>query len=152
AVPKTLADGIDLKGDGGYVVAPPSMHASGKRYAVDGLAGAKALLNPCEIPPWLLERISIPRNLEHAEPMADCTKWGTGERNCKLASVAGTMRRRGLSRNAIEAALLEENRRRCDPPLPDGEVRRIADSVARYEPAPLQENPHRAFAEAGKLI
>src|SRR5262249_23252016 len=34
----------------------------------------------------------------------------------------------------------------------DGEVRRIADSVARYEPAPLQENPHRAFAEAGKLI
>jgi hypothetical protein len=28
----TMMPGIDLKGDGGYVVAPPSIHASGERY------------------------------------------------------------------------------------------------------------------------
>jgi hypothetical protein len=28
-----LGPGIDLRGDGGYVVAPPSLHASGRRYA-----------------------------------------------------------------------------------------------------------------------
>lgn len=35
AVPKTLASGVDLKSDGGYVVAPPSIHSSGERYQVD---------------------------------------------------------------------------------------------------------------------
>jgi hypothetical protein len=40
-----------------------------------------------------------------------------------------------MSPESIEAALLEENRRRCDPPLPEAEVRRIAESVSKYEPA-----------------
>lgn len=135
AVPKALAEGIDLKGDGGYVVAPPSMHASGKRYQVDGPEGAKALLHPSELPPWLQKRISAARTSTRMENVTDGAKWGAGQRNNKLASLAGTMRRRGLSREAIEAALLEENQRRCEPPLPDGEVRQIAESVARYEPA-----------------
>jgi len=57
-----------------------------------------------------------------------------GERNASLASLAGTMRRRGMSEQAICAALLAENEQRCDPPLSEDEVRRIAHSVARYEP------------------
>ncbi len=44
------------------------------------------------------------------------------------------MRRRGMGQEAIEAALTEENTRRCDPPLAQEEVRRIAASVARYPP------------------
>jgi len=39
-----------------------------------------------------------------------------------------------MSYEAIKAALLEENRRRCVPPLPEGEVVAIAKSVSRYEP------------------
>jgi putative DNA primase/helicase len=135
SVPKALAEGIDLKGDGGYVVAPPSLHPSGKRYEVDGLSGPKALLKPAEVPAWLRKQISASQNSTGAESSGDSKKWGTGERNNNLVSVAGSMRRRGLSREAIEAALLEENGLRCEPPLPVGEVRRIAQSVARYEPA-----------------
>ena len=45
------------------------------------------------------------------------------------------MRRREMTQAAIEVALLEENRQRCDPPLPEAEVLRIAGSVARYAPA-----------------
>ena len=44
------------------------------------------------------------------------------------------MRRRGMSEAAIRAALREENRRSCLPPLDDAEVDRIAASVARYDP------------------
>ena len=29
----TIAPGIDVRGDGGYVLAPPSIHPSGKAYA-----------------------------------------------------------------------------------------------------------------------
>jgi len=56
-----------------------------------------------------------------------------GRRNVTLASLAGTMRRRGMSQHAIEAALVAENCNRCKPPLPSDDVRKIAASVSRYE-------------------
>lgn len=134
--PKTLALGIDLKGEGGYIVVPPSIHPSGNPYRWDGIEGHKALLHPAEVPSWLLENIETTRNGgARQEPAAEnAEKWAPGERNNRLASLAGTMRRRGMAREAIEAALLAENRRRCAPPLPEAEVRRIAESVAAYRP------------------
>ena len=45
------------------------------------------------------------------------------------------MRRPGMSKSAIEAALFVENRTRCKPPLPDNEVRRIANSIGSYPPS-----------------
>jgi hypothetical protein len=55
-----------------------------------------------------------------------------GGRNDTLMSLAGSMRRRGMGLEAIEAALLAENERRCQPPLDDTEVRSIAASAMRY--------------------
>lgn len=52
----------------------------------------------------------------------------------ELASLAGTMRRRGMGEAEIAASLAVVNRKRCSPPLGDDEVERIAASVARYEP------------------
>lgn len=140
-VPQTLAEGVDLKGDGGYVVAAPSLHPSGKRYAVDGVEGARAFLSIAEAPDWLRAYIAMPRPVASSERAPDGEKWHPGERNNKLTSIAGTMRRRGCSLEAIEAALLEENRLRCTPPLAAEEVERIAASVGRYEPAPAAAAP-----------
>jgi hypothetical protein len=39
-IPAKLADGIDLKAEGGYVVAPPSLHVSGRRYEFETLGAA----------------------------------------------------------------------------------------------------------------
>ena len=55
-------------------------------------------------------------------------------RNATLTSLAGTMRRRGMSFEAILAALLEVNDRQCEEPLDVAEVETIARSVVRYEP------------------
>lgn len=66
-----------------------------------------------------------------AAPVGDTIP--SGARNETLASLAGSMRRRGMSAAAIEAALFVENLR-CEPPLSDGEVRQIAESIARYTP------------------
>jgi hypothetical protein len=147
SVPRELSPGVDVKGEGGYIMVAPSLHMSGNRYQWDGIEGPKTLLHPAEAPAWLIERIAAARNgSTRAAPVADGEQWGKGQRNDKLTSVAGTMRRRGLTREAIEAALLQENRQRCDPPLAEAEVRGIAASVARYEPAcdgsgPKHEEP-----------
>ena len=58
-----------------------------------------------------------------------------GQRSSTLMACAGAMRRRGMSRRSIEAALLAENGARCVPPLVDAEIGAIASSVCRYDPA-----------------
>jgi hypothetical protein len=56
-LPKTLPGrpGVELKGNGGYVVAPPSLHVSGRHY-VWKISPDLVPLAPC--PTWLLEAIA----------------------------------------------------------------------------------------------
>jgi hypothetical protein len=142
---KVLAPGIDLKGDGGYIVAAPSIHPSDAPYEWDGIAGEKALLKPADAPAWLLERIAASAKEKGAtadrSPSSRAPRfrtrdngetWRRGERNIRLTSLAGAVRRCGLCAAAMQAALLEENRQRCAPPLQEKEVKKIAGSVARY--------------------
>lgn len=46
--PSNSGDGLDIRGDGGNLVAPPSMHISGQPYAWANT------LPPVPMPPWLL--------------------------------------------------------------------------------------------------
>ena len=57
-----------------------------------------------------------------------------GGRNSTLTRLGGALRRQGLDEGALATALLDENARRCEPPLPDEEVVGIARSLARYDP------------------
>lgn len=55
-----------------------------------------------------------------------------GGRNTVLASVAGSLRDRGLDEETMKIVLLEVNNLRCEPSLSHDEVERIARSVCRY--------------------
>jgi hypothetical protein len=74
-----------------------------------------------------------------------------------LVSLAGTMNKRGMTLEAIEAALLAENAAKCAPPLPEAKVRKIAaDVVKRYPPgksiAPIvQVAPTMTPEDAAKI-
>jgi hypothetical protein len=63
-----------------------------------------------------------------------------GSRNAMLTSMAGAMRRKGSTEEAIYAALKEDNAKRCIPPLAESELRGIAQSVVKYEPSDPQLN------------
>lgn len=134
-VPKELAPGIDIKSSGGYIIVAPSLHPSGQCYEWDGIEGPRALLDPAPVPAWLLECFGGRLQEKGKAASSAAEKFQAGERNNELASLAGTMRRRGMQQESIEAALVEENRLRCEPPLDAAEVHRIAESVARYDPA-----------------
>ena len=143
---KALWPGIDVKADGGYVVAPFSLHPSGRRYRWRVAPGKAEVALP---PPWLLEAMqeSLEKDLVDVGGPATEEHFVEGQRNDALTSLAGSMQRKAMHRDAILAAMLAENQKRCRPPLPEGEVVALVNSVARYEP----EDPVRGKAVATPL-
>ena len=129
-----LAAGVDTRGDGGMVVAPPSV--SGRGLYEWQTAPGEVDLAP--IPAWLLTRLLELASGSERSPVRDLPETiPTGQRNEALARVAGALWRPGvLSESALAASLQAVNRERCEPPLPADEVARIAASVSRYQPEP----------------
>jgi len=128
-----IAPRVDTRANGGYVLVAPS-RVGDKPYAWrPGFELAHAPEGLPEPPSWLLEiLLATPApapTISEANPIPE------GTRNTALARLGGTMRRVGMSRSEILAALAVANAERCRPPLPPTEVETIAASVARYEPS-----------------
>jgi len=118
--------GVDVRGEGGYVLVPPSR--VGDRCYRWVRLGEVALA-----PDWLLEALHRP-SPARTTACSGGVRWREGERNDRLFREGCVLRRRGYSAAEIEAALLALNAERCDPPLPEAEVRKVAGSASRYEP------------------
>jgi hypothetical protein len=117
--------GLDIRADGGQVVACPSLHPNGKAY--EWVRGASLDdLDIAECPAWL--RSIIGGRKTEATSKAEGVI-PEGSRDATLTSLAGTMRKRNMSEAEIEAALLVTNRDRCKPPLPEEQVKKIARSI-----------------------
>lgn len=112
--------GIDVRGEGGYVVAPPSFHQSGKQYSWTKELDQSAIN---EAPPWLLDFITKNNKSQGAVE---------GDRNNFLTREAGKLRRLGLDEYQLFTELKKINLDRCHPSLPDHEVMAICSSISRY--------------------
>jgi len=124
----TFGDGVDIRGEGGYIMAPGSVHPEGSVYRLHN-----PQVEPAQAPASLLAVIGQQRKTEtesakaqHAEGVPE------GHRHNHLLSLIGTMLRRKMATTAIEAAIQAENTARCNPPYPPGKVRELVqDAVKR---------------------
>ena len=130
-----LAPGLDVRGDGGYIVAEPSNHISGGRYYWE------ADHHPDDVPladlpaEWI--ELLLADQASRKAPVELPDVFPEGSRNDLMFRLGASLRARGLSDAALAAALQEENRARCVPPLGDREVEAIVQSCCRYAPGDI---------------
>lgn len=134
---KLVSDGrdsaVDVRADGGYVVAPPSVHGSGKVYR-----WVRDLDNMLPLPPELEDILLSDGSLmapEAAEDFWELVKNGVdrGGRNDAAARVAGYWLRKcgGDTVAAGRATMIWNQLNR--PPLSDEEVMTTLNSVAKKD-------------------
>lgn len=122
---------IDVRGDGAYVVAPGSEHASGTRYEWVGEPPSIDALPVFDLA-WL--GYESPSGWSATPPLPATVS--EGSRNDTLFKAGSRLRRLGSDYLEILQALSGINHARCHPPLDPQEVESIAESCAsRYEPA-----------------
>jgi hypothetical protein len=148
-----LAQGIDLRGDGGYIVAPPSIHPSGRRYTwAAGRAPHEISLAP--LPRWIIVPIHGPRVGRSLYEWRHLVREGVpeGERNTTIASLTGHLLWHGVDPDVALELLLAWNRMRCRPPLDDAEVAQVVASITRLHEANLMDaNMNRAELKSPKV-
>lgn len=128
-----LGEGIDTRGQGGYVLAPPSV-VSGRDYTWSVDSGDRL----AEAPGWLLDRLDRADTNGQATPPEEWQQIAlqgvdAGARNQTIARVAGLLFRR-LPDPTLAAELVAcFNQVKCRPPLEAAELKRTLDSIAARE-------------------
>lgn len=157
----TLGEGVDVRGDGGYVVLPFSRTDKGRYTFPKTSKGSRIEIAP--LPEVLRRKLAAPpKNQQTASGTQNGGRIPAGVRNRALASVAGAMRHYGASPEILEVGLLAINEACCDQPpgnpVTATEVRRIAASVGRYPmdaslvlyPTPLE--PEAFYGLSGEIV
>lgn len=136
--PNALGPGLDVKADGGYIVAPPSRHLSGRTYeiSVDHHPDDVPLAEP---PAWLIAALTGGAvEAKRARPTAEWRELTRheikeGRRNDALTRLIGHLLRKGVDPHVALDLLLGFNVRNCRPSLPEREVAQIVANINRRE-------------------
>lgn len=123
-------EGVDIRADGGYVVAPPSIHPNGGMYEWDmdiddyGIQKADASV---------LAFIRKLQGEKKGKHFVMPETIGKGERNDTIFKLACSMQSKGEQDEMIYAYCIATNNVKCKPPLSNGEVEKIVEQALRYQ-------------------
>lgn len=127
---QNMVPGVDLRGDGGYVIGPGSNHVDGDYLPEPGSYLPDVPL--ATMPLWLLD-LALNKAQPGSTKAADAAvPIEQGQRHPSLLTLAGAMRAKGMSQAGIEAALRAENQTRCTPPLEEKELQKLVRAVMKY--------------------
>ncbi|TVQ80560.1 MAG: DNA primase [Bradymonadales bacterium] len=138
----SLCPGIDVRSDGSYVVAPPSVHASGRTYEWEiDHSPDDIYLRPA--PDWL---VSLINDHQHSTSMARDLELmnvlGEGSRNMTLTRLVGLLLGNGIPKGLVLRLTKAFNEKYARPPLPNSEIEQIVMSIGRREASKNQRRFH----------
>ena len=121
-VPSSTGKGLDIRGDGGYVIAPPSVHPNGRRYEWDDTSEQQF----AEAPQWLLDFARDRRSVLKALDDPSAAGGGSGSKGKGLAGGG-----RPESRQGRDASIVAFPERAPTPePWSEAGERRLRSALA----------------------
>ena len=116
-----IRPGIDIRAEGGYVVAPPSI-VNGQRYEwVDGSAPI------ADAPDWLIKVACEKKQASTSQANFP----GQGGRNNYIMKNAVKQMYKGHPQDVVVHMMRKLNEEKCQPPLDDAEVQKTVEGVFR---------------------
>ncbi|MEM7618392.1 MAG: bifunctional DNA primase/polymerase [Pseudomonadota bacterium] len=129
-----IANNLDIRGEGGVVICPPSIHPSGRSYewSVD------CAQDISEAPQWLLnlvksEQKQVGQEKRNADWSSIIAGVCEGQRNDCLARLVGKLLGHRLDPELTLHIVSAWNDARCKPPLSHDEVYKTFVSIAQME-------------------
>lgn len=121
---------VSVKGGGGI-----ELYDRGRYFTVTGrrYRGAPLQVEDHQADIDRLFTAMTQRSARAAQGIDAAGKIPFGRQHLTLVSLAGTLRRRGVCTEAVEACLQEVNRRQCERPGPPENIRRIAESTRSWQ-------------------
>jgi hypothetical protein len=137
-----FADGLDMRSEGGYVVAPPSKHHTGNLYK--WVKGTKDLEVP-ELPDWLLELVQTNQRVEVSfrDYLRRVPPAISGQNGSAVTfAVACEAAKRGIRDFQDFLTQVDLWNQKCEPPWSEPELQhKFEDAWARVENEPNVDLP-----------
>lgn len=124
-----LLDGVDIRSDGGYIVAPPSVHPNGNQYEWEYDPDEYEVARGDET----LDKLLDYGKKDKSENFTMPDKVGKGQRNDTMYKLACSLQARNLPDSVVFDSVRSANNSMCDPPLSEGELTKIIESALKHE-------------------
>ena len=123
---------VDIRANGGYIVAPPSIHPNGTRYQWEQEPSEYDLITTDDIDVEFIMNSVLVSNKSNTEPLKVPEEIPEGHRDEFMFKLACKYQAMGMSDSEMEAALKVANNERCKPPLSDKEIRQKLKQAQKY--------------------
>jgi hypothetical protein len=141
-----IGPGVDVRGEGGYVLLPPSAHISGGTYRDD--VDRPLFETPlAPMPAWLVGLATATGTTNGQAPHRTSDEWAAmligapeGQRREQALKIAGHYLGLGIAPGEVIAILLGYAGC-CEPPFPEREAREIVHDLARRDRAKAPTRP-----------
>lgn len=127
-------EAVDIKANGGYIVAPPSVHPNGRRYEWEDAPNETVLADTSDTDvEFIFNSVNVEESKSSGEPLKVPDVIPEGHRDEMMFKLACKYQAMGMSDDAMLAALKAENQSRCQPPLSDKEIEKKIAQAQKYQ-------------------